>query len=66
MDADLRSIKAKGFIQFFKEVEAAELSDTFWEIGLVQRLETSAINNPYFNVFLVAQIYEKKRYEDIS
>ena len=59
MDADLRSIKAKGFIQFFKEVEAAELSDTFWEIGLVQRLETSAINSPYFNVFLAAQIYEK-------
>jgi len=58
MDSDLRSIKAKGFIQFFNEVEAAELSDTFWNIGLVQRLETSAINSPYFNVFLAAQIYE--------
>ena len=57
MDADLRSIKAKGFVQYFSEIEAAELSDTFWNIGLVQRLETSAINSPYFNVFLASQIY---------
>lgn len=60
MDADLRSIKAKGFVQFFNEVEAAELSDTFWNIGLVQRLETSAINSPYFNVFLASQIYNSE------
>lgn len=58
MDSDLRSIKAKGFVQFFNEIEAAELSDTFWNIGLVQRLETSAINSPYFNVFLASQIHE--------
>lgn len=56
MDEDLRNIKAKGFEAFFKEVEAAELSDTFWQIGLVQRLETSVINSPYFNIFLAAQI----------
>lgn len=56
MDADLRSIKAKGFIQFFNEIQAAELSETFWNIGLVQKLETSAINSPYFNVFIAAQI----------
>lgn len=60
MDADLRAIKAKGFEQFFKEVEAAELSDTFWNIGLVQKLETSAINSPYFNLFLAAQIYNSE------
>lgn len=57
MDFDLRNIKAKGFVQFFKEIEAAELSDTFWNIGLVQRLETSAFNSPFFNVFLASQIY---------
>lgn len=56
MDEDLRNIKAKGFEVFFREVEAAELSDTFWKIGLVQRLETSVINSPYFNIFLAAQI----------
>lgn len=60
MDADLRTIKAKGFEQFFKEVEAAELSETFWTVGLVQKLETSAINSPYFNLFLAAQIYNSE------
>lgn len=59
MDFDLRNIKAKGFITFFNDIEAAELSDTFWEIGLVQKLETSAINSPYFNIFIASQIHSK-------
>ena len=57
MDKDIRRIAEKGFVEFFKEVEAAELSDTFWTIGLVQNLETSAINSPYFNTFLAAQVH---------
>jgi voltage-gated potassium channel Kch len=60
MDYDLRSIKSKGFIQFFAEIEAAELSETFWNVGLVQRLETSAINSPYFNTFIAAQIHNSE------
>ena len=58
MEADIRRIKEKGFIEVFEETEAAELSETFWTTGLVQRLETSAINSPYLNVFLAAQICE--------
>lgn len=57
MDRDIRRIAEKGFLEFFREVEEAELSDTFWNIGLVQNLETSAINSPYFNVFLAAQAF---------
>ncbi|HET9569793.1 MAG TPA: DUF262 domain-containing protein [Bacteroidales bacterium] len=57
MDRDIKRITEKGFINFFQEVEAAEMSDTFWEIGLVQNLETSAINSPYFNTFLAAQVH---------
>ena len=60
MDADLRNIKTKGFEQFFAEIEAAELSDTFWNIGLVQRLETSVINSPFFNTFIAAQIHNSE------
>ncbi len=60
MDGDLRNIRAKGFEQFFAEVESAELSDTFWNIGLVQKLETSAINSPYFNTFIAAQIHNSE------
>ena len=57
MDFDLKRIKEKGFLNFLKEVEEAELSNTFWSIGLVQNLETQAVNSPYFNVFIAAQIY---------
>jgi hypothetical protein len=61
MDRDIRNIKSKGFMQFFKETEEAILSDTFWEVRLVQALETSAINSPYFNVFLAAQVHFSDR-----
>jgi hypothetical protein len=56
MDTDMRQIREKGFIKFSKEIEQAELSDTFWSVGLVQNLETSVINSPYFNVFVASQI----------
>lgn len=56
MDRDIRNIQSKGFIQFFGETEEAVLSNTFWEVGLVQALETSAINSPYFNIYLAAQV----------
>ncbi|WP_243345352.1 DUF262 domain-containing protein [Parabacteroides sp. FAFU027] len=59
MDMDMRRIAEKGFVDFFKEVEEAQLSETFWKVGLVQNLETSAINSPYFNTFLAAQVYFK-------
>jgi hypothetical protein len=61
MDRDIRTINSKGFIPFFKETEEAVLSDTFWNVGLVQALETSAINSPYFNVFLAAQVHAGER-----
>lgn len=57
MDLDIRRIAEKGFVEYFNEMTEANLSDTFWEIGLVQDLETSAINSPFFNVFLAAQIH---------
>jgi len=59
MDLDIRRIAEKGFLPYLSEMEEANLSDTFWEIGLVQNLETPAINSPFFNVFLAAQIHGK-------
>lgn len=47
MDTDIRRIKERGFVAYFEEVEAANLSETFWSVGLVQNLETSAINSPF-------------------
>lgn len=56
MDRDIKSIASKGFLQFLKEVEDAKLSETFWDVELVQNLETSSISSPYFNVYLASQI----------
>ena len=57
MDFDLRRIKERGFVEFFSEIEKGNLHDQFWEVTLVQRLETSVVNSPFFNTFLAAQIY---------
>lgn len=57
MDQDIKRISERGYLNFAAEVEAAELSDTFWNVGLVQNLETSAVNSPYFNVFIASQIF---------
>lgn len=56
MDRDMRNIKEKGFLNFFSEIEASSLSDTFWSITLPQNLETSSVNSPAFNTFIAAQI----------
>lgn len=46
----------KDFKDYFKEVEASVLSDSYWNVTLVQNLETQSISSPYFNVFLSAQV----------
>ena len=56
-DRDLRTIAERGFVEFFKEQESAQLSDTFWDVALVQNLETTSINSPYFNTFIAAQVF---------
>lgn len=36
MDMDIRRMKERGFEAYFKEIEEADLSETFWSVGLVQ------------------------------
>lgn len=57
MDSDLRSIREKGFLNFYNEV-MANIGDTFWNVTLVQKLETTASNSPVFNIYLAAQCKE--------
>lgn len=42
-------------IEFLKQTEAGDLSDAFWNVNLIQHLNTSVASSPYFNMFLVAQ-----------
>lgn len=43
-------------MEYLKLTEAGELSDAFWDVNLVQRLNTSVASSPYFNMYLVAQV----------
>ncbi len=54
-DKDIKAISSQPFDEFLASIEAAELSDAFWEVGLVQNLQTSASTSPSFKVFLAAQ-----------
>ena len=48
-------------MEYLKLTEAGELSDAFWKVNLVQRLNTSVASSPYFNMFLVAQVKSHDR-----
>ena len=54
MEKDLRAMREKGFLTFYSEA-MANITDTFWDITLVQNLETSSSTSPTFNVYLAAQ-----------
>lgn len=56
MSRDIRLIDEKGFLEFFREIDASALSDVFWNITLPQNLETTSVNSPAFNTFLAAQV----------
>ena len=55
-DQDIRQIASGDFGEILAKVEQAELSPAFWEVGLVQQLETSGTSSPYFWVFVAAQV----------
>jgi len=55
-DQDIREIAAGNFADILARVEEAKLSPAFWEVGLVQQLETSGTSSPYFWVFVAAQV----------
>ena len=61
MDMDIRAINEKGVVKFLEEIEASELSDAFWEYGLVQRLETPNSSAPALSVFFAAQIVNEEK-----
>ena len=61
LDYDIKRFTEKDPITFLKRTEDGELSDTFWNTVLVQRLNTSVASSPYFLVFLMAQIKGNSR-----
>lgn len=55
-DIDIRRVYEQGPEEYINNVISAELSDTYWTIGLPQSMDTSVASSPIFNVFLAAQV----------
>jgi len=60
-DQDIKAIDSQPFGDFLKSIEASELSDAFWQAGLIRDLTRSNVSHPSFNVFLAAQAYANDR-----
>jgi hypothetical protein len=55
-DSDIRQIKDRHIGEYLDEIEQAKLASGFWDVGLIQVLQTSSTSNPQFSVFLASQI----------
>lgn len=53
---DIRLINEQGVVATLHDIEAATLSETFWEIAVVQNLMVISTNNPTYLVYLAAQV----------
>lgn len=54
-DKDIKAVHERAFADVLSDIEAAELSDAFWDFGLPQALNTSSVNAPAIKVFWAAQ-----------
>lgn len=55
-DLDIRRIAESSVEQRLVDIEAANLSEAFWEASLIQSLNTSVASSPLFKVYLAAQV----------
>jgi hypothetical protein len=55
-DYDIKQMANKPFGEYLHSVEQAELSDSFWNFGIIQRLDTSVASSPVFHVYQAAQV----------
>ena len=53
---DIRLINEQGVVKTLQDIEAATLSDTFWEVAVAQNLMNTSTNNPTYLVYLAAQV----------
>lgn len=55
-DYDIKNISTRGIEIYLKTLEDSELSDAYWDVALLQNLDTSVSSSPTFNVFLASQV----------
>ncbi len=56
IDFDIRQIDKNGIQAYAEATANAQLSDTFWDAGLPQQMDTSSASSPYFHVYRAAQV----------
>lgn len=54
---DIRQFNEIGVVKTLEAIEAATLSDNFWDVAVVQDLAYTSTVNPTYLVYLAAQIY---------
>ena len=60
-DFDIKQIGEMGVAKYLENIEAAVLSDAFWDAGLPQQMNTSVASSPYFKVYLASQVHANDR-----
>lgn len=56
MDRDMRGIADRGFVSFYNEIAASQLSDNFWSVTLPQRLTTTSTRTGAWMVYVASQV----------
>ena len=54
---DIKLINEIGAVKALENMEAAILSENFWNVAVVQNLAITSTNNPTYLVYLAAQVY---------
>ena len=54
-DSDIKAVEDCPIEEVLADEEEVNLSESFWSVGLPQKLRSSYANNPVFNLFLAAQ-----------
>jgi len=55
-DVDIKNVTKEKFEKYFENIEKTELSDAFWDIGLITELSKYNINSPYLGVFIASRV----------
>lgn len=58
---DIRNIYEQNAQNYLYELERAELSDVFWDVGFPQQMNAASKTSPSFCVFLASQVYGKDK-----
>ena len=58
---DIANIHRQGAAPYLDNIQRADLSDTFWQVGLRGQMDTAVASSPYFNVFLASQVRQNNK-----